>query len=285
MHPPQRFARIGGVESTSNTVLVPALAVLAVMAAVMLAAWLFGLWRRNGGWTDVFWTFGTGAALAATALFPLGTGAAPSARRVLVAILAAAWAIRLGSYVAARVARSRGEDPRYAQFRRDWGKAYARNMLFVALPQAPVSALLALSTLTAAAKPGAGLGLRDIAGAAVVLVAIVGEAVADAQMKRFKADPANAGKVCAAGLWAWSRHPNYFFEWLGWLAYPVIAFDPARPITWLSFAAAAVMLVLLTRISGIPPLEAAQLRSKGAAYRAYQSRVSVFIPLPPKAAA
>jgi steroid 5-alpha reductase family enzyme len=128
------------------------------------------------------------------------------------------------------------------------------------------------------------LGWRDAAGVLMFAAALVGEAVADGQMKRFKADPANRGRVCDAGLWSWSRHPNYFFEWLGWLAYPVIGLDPARPVTWLSMSAPLVMFVLLTRVSGIPPLEDSQLKSKGEAYAAYQRRVSAFFPLPPSRA-
>jgi steroid 5-alpha reductase family enzyme len=255
------------------------LVVLVFMTGVMISAWGFGLWRRNGGWTDVFWTFGSGAALAAAALYPVDS-AGPHPRQWLVAALVAVWAIRLGSYITGRVA-SHGEDPRYAQFRADWGAAYPRNMLFVTLPQAPATALLALSVLTAAHAPQPGLGLRDLAGAAILAIAILGEGVADRQMQRFKANPANKGKVCDGGLWAWSRHPNYFFEWLGWLAYPAIGLDPAHPVTWLSLAAPLVMYLLLTRISGVPPLEAAMLRSRGEAYRAYQARVSAFFLLPP----
>ena len=260
-----------------------ALAVLVLMAAVMLAAWAFGLSRRNGGWTDVFWTFGTGGALVGAALFPLPPADMPQPRQWLVAALVALWAIRLGGYIAGRVG-SHPEDPRYARFRADWGPAYARNMLWVTLPQAPAAALLALSVVTAARAPQPGLALRDVLGAAVLVLALLGETLADAQMQRFKAEPANKGKVCDAGLWGWSRHPNYFFEWMVWLAFPVIGLDPGRPLTWLSLAAPLVMFVLLTRISGVPPLEAAQLKSKGEAYRAYQRRVSAFFPLPPKAA-
>jgi len=258
------------------------LAVLAAMTGVMLAAWAYGLARNNGGWTDVFWTFGTGAVLAAAALYPLDPGQSPQPRQWVVAGLVVLWSLRLGSYVATRVA-GHPEDPRYAKFREDWGADYRRNMLFVTLPQAPASALLALSVLVAARTPGHDLALRDVLGVAVLMLAIGGEALADTQMKQFKADPGNKGKVADVGLWGWSRHPNYFFEWFGWLAYPLIGFDPGRAITWLSFAAPIVMFLLLTRVSGIPPLEAAQLRSKGDAYRRYQGRVSAFFPLPPKA--
>ncbi|HEV7383791.1 MAG TPA: DUF1295 domain-containing protein, partial [Phenylobacterium sp.] len=242
-------------------------AVLAAMTVVMVAAWAYGLTKSNGGWTDVFWTFGSGATLAAAALFPLQAGAAPQPRQWLVAGLVVLWALRLGTYIAGRVGQH-AEDPRYARFRKDWGAAYPRNMLFVTLPQAPATALLAFSVVIAARTPGAALALRDVLGVALLMIAIGGEALADAQMKLFKAAPANKGKVADVGLWGWSRHPNYFFEWLGWLAYPVIGLDPGRPITWLSLAAPLVMFLLLTRISGIPPLEAAQLVSKGDAYRA-----------------
>jgi steroid 5-alpha reductase family enzyme len=100
-------------------------------------------------------------------------------------------------------------------------------------------------------------------------------------MKRFRADPANRGEVMQTGLWAWSRHPNYFFQWLGWLAYPIIGIDPFQPESWLSFSAPAVMFVLLRHVSGVPPLEEQMLKSRGEKFRKYQERVSVFFPSPP----
>src|SRR6202012_849804 len=109
---------MGWVESGSGMIWVLSLAVLVAMTVVMLSAWAFGVARSNGGWTDVFWTFGTGATVAVAALFPL----AGNARQALVAALVAVWAIRLGSYIAVRVAGHAHEDPRYAKFRADWGK-------------------------------------------------------------------------------------------------------------------------------------------------------------------
>jgi steroid 5-alpha reductase family enzyme len=254
--------------------------VLAAMVVVMVAAWAFGLWRKDGGWTDVFWTWSTAAVLAAAALHPWTH---PTPRQWLVAGFMVVWGLRLGLYLTPRVA-THPEDARYAAFRDQFGKDYARNMLFVTLPQAPATALLSLSVILATQAPGAALGPRDGLAVAVFLAAIAGEYVSDNQMKRFRDDPANRGQVMDRGLWGWSRHPNYFFQWLGWIAYPVIALDPARPLTALSLAAPIVMYLLLRHVSGVPPLEAAMLKTRGDRFRSYQARVSAFFPLPAKRA-
>jgi steroid 5-alpha reductase family enzyme len=120
--------------------------------------------------------------------------------------------------------------------------------------------------------------------AVVVLVAgVAGEALADRQLQKFKADPANNGRICDAGLWSWSRHPNYFFEWLGWVAYPLFAISTAWGWGWLALSGPAVMFWTLRYASGVPPLEAHMLRRHGDAFRAYQARVNAFFPAPPRA--
>jgi steroid 5-alpha reductase family enzyme len=118
----------------------------------------------------------------------------------------------------------------------------------------------------------------------MLVIAIVGEAIADRQLATFRADPKNRGQVCDVGLWGMSRHPNYFFEWFGWLAYPAIAIDlGSYPWGWIALCGPALMYWLLVYASGIPPLEAHMLRSRGAAFRAYQDRVNAFWPGPPRA--
>ena len=193
------------------------------------------------------------------------------------------WGVRLGLYLTPRVA-GHPEDIRYAAFRDGDPKTYPWRMLFVTLPQAPASALLAISVVLAARRPEADLDLRDAIGAVIFLIAIVGETLSDNQMKRFRSDPANKGKVMDRGLWAWSRHPNYFFQWLGWMVYPAMVLDPAQPVTWLSLTAPVVMYGLLRYVSGVPLLEATMLKSRGDLFRDYQRRVSVFFPVPPKRA-
>jgi steroid 5-alpha reductase family enzyme len=112
------------------------------------------------------------------------------------------------------------------------------------------------------------------------LGALCGEALADRQLGRFKADPTNKGRVMDQGLWRWSRHPNYFFEWLLWVAFVL----PGLLAPWglLTLLAPAAMLFFVLKVTGIPPSEAQALRSRGEAYRAYQRRVSPFFPLPPR---
>jgi len=107
--------------------------------------------------------------------------------------------------------------------------------------------------------------------------------MADRQLAAWREDPANAGRTCRAGLWAWSRHPNYFFEWLHWLAYPLLAVG--LPLGWTVWFVPALMLLLVLKVTGIPPTERRSLERRGDDYRAYQRSTSAFIPMPPGGAA
>jgi steroid 5-alpha reductase family enzyme len=260
-----------------------ALAVAVFMAGVMAAAWVVQGRTGNAGWVDAFWSFGTGAAGVISALWPLG--APPEARQWIVAALIAIWGIRLGLYIAERSAKGR-EDVRYARLRQEWGADYPRRMFGFLMIQAVMGWVLSLSVLVAARNPAAGPGWADAAGVLLLGLAVGGEALADWQMRGFRADPANRGQVMRRGLWAWSRHPNYFFQTLGWLAYPVIALGPPGS-PWLGLLALtgpALMYWLLVHVSGIPPLEREMLASRGDAFRAYQQTTSPFFPLPPRKA-
>ncbi|MDQ1154481.1 DUF1295 domain-containing protein [Brevundimonas sp. SORGH_AS_0993] len=257
------------------------LIVCAILAAVALTlAWLIVRLAGDGGWTDVVWTLSVGAIGALAALWP-----APEAvwtRQGLAALLIGLWALRLGGYIALRTARSNTPDPRYEDFKKEWGGWELKAWGFLMI-QAATVVVLATSVRAAAVRPEAVLGWRDALAAIIVLVAVGGEALADRQMAAFRRNPSNKGKVADTGLWAWSRHPNYFFEWTVWLAWPIMALADGYVFGWLSLLAPILMWWLLNHVSGVPMLEAQMLKSRPQAYRAYQARVSRFLPWPPKA--
>jgi len=259
--------------------------VTASLFMAMAGAWVVQRITRDCGWVDVVWSFAIGTAGMVYALAPID-GAAPTPRAFLAATLVGLWALRLGGHLAARTAGAPHEDARYAAFRVQWGALFDAKLFGFLQIQALAAALLALSVLVAARNPAPELGVFDFAGAALIAVAIFGEGVSDRQLRRFKSYPPNRGAICDVGLWSWSRHPNYFFEWLGWLAWPIIAFDRtgAWPWGWLALTGPALMFWLLRFASGVPPTEAAMARSRGAAFARYQARVSAFFPLPPKPA-
>jgi len=258
------------------------LSLFVAMAVCMAVGWAFQAWRNNGGWTDVFWTFSMGLVGAVASLAPLDPGA-PSSRQILVAALVALWSARLGLHIRARVV-STPEDARYAKFRAEWAPHFQRGMFWFLQIQAGAGALLLISVVAAAHNPEPGLGPMDLIGAAILIIAILGEGLADSQLRRFAHDPANKGKVCDIGLWSWSRHPNYFFEWLGWVAYPFIAVDLSGSYLWAigALIAPVAMFFILRFSTGVPPLEAHMLASRGQVFRDYQARVSIFFPLPPR---
>jgi steroid 5-alpha reductase family enzyme len=262
-----------------------ALAAIAVSLSILMAiAWAVQQRTGNSGWVDTIWTFAVGLTGAGSALWPVA-GEMPNARQWLVAALVAIWSLRLGVHIAIRTAGI-SDDPRYAVFAMEWGVNSARRMFVFLQNQGLGSIPLVFAIFVAARFPSATLRAQDYLGAAILFAAIAGEALADAQLKRFREQPANGGLVCDAGLWRWSRHPNYFFEWFGWLAYPVIALSIDRPFDypwgWATLLAPAFMYWILVYVTGIPPLEQQMLRSRGDRYRQYQSRTSVFFPLPPQ---
>jgi steroid 5-alpha reductase family enzyme len=263
-----------------------AVAAIAVSLSILMAfAWAVQQRTGNSGWVDTIWTLSLGLIGAGSALWPVA-GAAPNARQWLVAALVAVWSLRLGVHIAIRTAGV-VDDPRYAAFAKEWGAGSPRKMFIFLQNQGFGSIPLVFAILVAARFPAEALRWQDFLGALILLIGISGEAIADAQLKRFRADPANKGRVCDAGLWRWSRHPNYFFEWFGWLAYPVIALSiddlAVYPWGWATLLAPVFMYWILVHVTGIPPLETQMLRSRGDRYRHYQSRTSAFFPLPPQA--
>lgn len=248
---------------------------LAVLSVAMAFAFVIAMCTGNGGWADTIWTFSVGLA-ALVAIFMLG-GPEPGPRYVLAAGLAALWSLRLGVYLFGRT-RGKAEDARYSDLRREWGDDHPRRLFLFLQAQALAGLPLAGAIALAAHRPGP-LAVFDWIGAAVLLTGVIGTGVSDWQLARFKADPKNKGRVCDVGLWSLSRHPNYFFEWLSWCAWPIIAFDIiGYPAGLLALFAPALMYYLLAHVSGVPPLEAHMERSRPEAFAAYKARVPVFFP-------
>lgn len=263
-----------------SAVLIVGLGQWMALAAIMAAAWAIQQSTRNSGFVDATWTFGLGLVGIASALAPFPE-AATTGRQMLVAALIAAWSLRLGTHILRR-SFARADDPRYAALIRQWG-SHARGQMFVLLQkQAIVTVPLALAIFLAAHNPAPLFRLQDYLALAVILIGISGEAVADRQLTAWMATRGDRDRICDQGLWRWSRHPNYFFEWMVWLSLPLLAIGGGYPLGWLALAAPACIYWLLVYVSGIPPLEEHMLAKHGAAYRAYQARTAAFFPLPPK---
>jgi steroid 5-alpha reductase family enzyme len=244
-----------------------------------LFALLFIVARRldNYSIVDVAWSFAFGP----LAIFCAATAPGWPARRWLLAAMVVTWSTRLGVHLFRRVASHHPrEDGRYVEMRQNWQRNFAATMFGFFQLQALTVVVLGLPFLLASRAVEPAFHVLEIAGAALWLVALTGEAVADAQLRAFKRDATHRGQVCDRGLWRYSRHPNYFFEWLIWVGYALFAL--ASPAGWLGLIAPAAILYLLLRVSGVPPTEAQALRSKGDAYRRYQQTTSAFFPWFPR---
>jgi steroid 5-alpha reductase family enzyme len=254
---------------------VQALLVVWVGAALLQAAgWLWQRRRRNAGIVDVLWSLSIGAA----AVFLAAVGDGAVAPRVALAVLGGGWGLRLAWHLWRRV-RAEPEDGRYAQLRGRWGDADGKWFAMFQF-QALLAPLFALPFAAVARVPVDGATPWLVAGIAVWGLAVGGEALADAQLARFRHDPRNRGRTCRTGLWRYSRHPNYFFEWLHWFAYVLLA--AGSPIAWLAWAGPVVMYVFLRFLSGVPWTEAQALRTRGDDYREYVRTTPMFFPWFPK---
>jgi len=261
------------------TLLPIVLGLWAVFAGLMAMAWVIEQRTGNAGWVDVSWTAAMGiVGVIGVFLFaPRDLGA----REFLVVGMVAVWALRLAGHISWR-STTVSDDPRYVKLRRQWGKSASRNMFWFLQAQAAFSVPMLVAIILAAWNPATLLTGLDPLAIALFSIALVGSATADAQLARFK-KTGSTGQVCDTGLWAWSRHPNYFFEWLIWVSFALLAVNLAGAWPWgyLAMLGPACMFWLLRYVSGVPPLEDHMVAKYGAAYRTYQSSTSVFFPLPP----
>ena len=245
------------------------------ISATMAVAWAVLLRLNRASLVDVAWTAAMGVlALVYAAIAP---GWLP--RRILVAVLVGIWAVRLASHLARRIGRD-GEDGRYQAMHAALGDK-ARAFLFGFFQMQAVAALtFALPFLVLSSDSSPAFRPLEFLGVAVWLLGFLGESRADAQLDRFRRDPANRGRTCRVGLWAWSRHPNYFFEWVMWIGYALIGIG--APLGWIPALGALAMLLMILKVSGVRYAEEQSLRSRGDDYRAYQASVPVFFPRRPR---
>ena len=247
------------------------------MGAAMSLAWAARRRGASSGWIDAIWSATVGVSGLATTSAVCGLGE----RRAFVAALALFWSARLAVHIAART-RTGADDPRYVELERDWGpRAASRLWLFLQI-QAVAGLVLVMASALAAANPASFPSPLDALGLTVFAAGWIGETAADAQLRAFARAKATRGGVCDVGLWRWSRHPNYVSEWLVWCGFALIALQSpsAFPLGLAALAAPALMYLLLAHVSGVPPLEAHMIESRGAAYRDYQRRVPAFFPRP-----
>lgn len=251
--------------------MLPWLHALPAMLGLALIAWAIATLRRNVGLVDIFWAlfFLAGAAVYAAAMTTLEN------RGLLVLALVAVWAVRLSGYLAARNWNA-PEDHRYRAMRVRNGPGFAWKSLYLVFGLQALLAWLISAPLAAAIGSPHSIGALDVIGAALVVFGIGFEALADAQLARFKAQPASAGRVMDRGLWRFSRHPNYFGECCVWWGLYVIAF--AAGGWWTAFSP-VVMTVLLLKVSGVTLLEK-DIGERRPAYRDYAARTNAFFPGP-----
>ena len=244
----------------------------AAVSALMLILWLISLKTKNAAIVDVGWTLG----LLACAVVYAALGIGDSWRKTIFVLMVGVWALRLGGYLFFTRIWKQPEEGRYQQIRRDWKTNINLKFFFFFEFQALLDVVLSLPFLLAAVNLRPNISTIEYIGLVLWAGSMSGEALADAQLNAFKRNPANKGKTCRSGLWNYSRHPNYFFEWFIWVSWLVFALGSAHG--WIAVLCPALMLYFLFKVTGIPATEAQALRSRGDDYRQYQQTTSVFVP-------
>jgi steroid 5-alpha reductase family enzyme len=251
---------------------------LVIPVVMMAGVWLLARVLNNAGIVDIFWSYGFIPVAAVCAAVAQGN----VTRNFILVLMVTIWAARLGTYLLIRVAKHHPEeDGRYATLRQQFPNRTWLMFFGFFEAQGVLITLLSVPFVLVFINGAPGLGLFEYAGISLWLAGMLGESAADAQLDRFRKNPANKGKTCRVGLWNYSRHPNYFCEWLVWVGYFVYALG--SPGGWMSVYAPALMFLFLTKVTGIKATEEHAVRSRGEDYRQYQRTTNAFFPWWPRA--
>jgi steroid 5-alpha reductase family enzyme len=248
----------------------------AAMIAFQTLVWAVSVGIRNVSIVDIAW----GPSFLVGALVAFANGGAPAGRRWMVLAMVACWALRLAWHIGRRNL-GRSEDHRYAAWRERFGpdRYWWFSLFQVFWLQAAIAWVVALPVFAAMTSPTPSFPfVLDVVGLAVWALGFGVEAVADAQLRRFKADPTHAGDVMDEGLWGWTRHPNYLGEaWLWWGVGIVALWTEWW---WTAFVGPGLITFLLLRVSGVALLDRT-MPSRRPGYAAYMERVPAFWPRRP----
>ena len=240
----------------------------------MIALFILALLKKDNSIVDIGWGLGFVLVWAVTFLLEPGT----SVRQAVAGILVGAWALRLSSHIFIRH-RGRGEDFRYAAWRKSWGRYFVvRSFFQVFMLQGTLMILVAWPVILINHAAGPEFGALDYAGLAVWLAGFGIEAAADRQLRQFKRNPSNKGRIMTRGLWAASRHPNYFGEALMW--WGIFGLALSVPTGWTAVIGPATITLLLRCVSGVPLLEKKYKGNED--FEAYARRTNAFIPWFPR---
>lgn len=245
-----------------------------VLACCLATLWLLSVRLEDSSIVDIFWGLG----FAIVAWVTCATSSGLLERRLLLSGLTTLWGLRLSAYLARRNL-GHGEDARYTAMRKRQGPSWWWKSLFIVFAlQGVLLFVVSLPVQVAQHAPGPPIGAFDVIGALLVITGVLFESVGDWQLARFKSRPENQGQIMTRGLWRYTRHPNYFGDFVVWWGLYVIAC--ATSTAWWTIVGPAVMSILLMRVSGVTLLE--KTMSKRPGYAAYAARTSAFFPRPPK---
>ncbi|MGN5763239.1 DUF1295 domain-containing protein [Acinetobacter calcoaceticus] len=249
-------------------------------AVVMTICWFWASYNRRAGIVDVAWSFCIFINILITAWY---IDVAPTQVRWFIGVFSSVWFLRLSLHLFRRYALEHEEDRRYANMREAMGKFQHLGFLAFFIFQAGLAILFTVPMWSLLNVPSS-IWLAEttdylIIAGLIMGFAFIGEVVADQQLYRFKQNIQNRGKTMDQGLWRYSRHPNYFFEWLHWFTYPVIGIAAGLYSLWIY---PVLMWFFLYYITGIPFSEQQALKNRGQNYLDYQKRTSMFIPWKPK---